>query len=85
MYTPKAISIKNGKKEGKNSTKLASIERLPPPIPTKSPKEIKAISKYFKVLNMSQAKKSPEKIYAQTSKHKGSSQDQRCFPISQDE
>ena len=36
MCTSKAISIKNGKKGKKNSTKSASIERLPSLIPAKS-------------------------------------------------
>ena len=57
--------VRKGKK---NTTKLASVERLPPSIPTKSSKEVKEISKYFKVLNIPQAKKSPEKIYAQAFK-----------------
>ena len=68
MYTTKAIPTKNNRKERKNSTKSASIERLPLPIPAKSLKEIKVIFKYFKVLNTPQAKKNLEKIYAQTSK-----------------
>ena len=64
MYTTKAIPTKNNRKERKNSTKSASIERLPLPIPAKFLKEIKVIFKYFKVLNTLQAKKNPEKIYA---------------------
>ena len=68
IYILKAISIKNSKKGEKSSTKLVSIERLPPSILAKSPKEIKVISKFFKVLNTSQAKKNLEKIYAQASK-----------------
>jgi len=68
ICTPKTIPIKNGKKGGKSSSKLANIERLPSPIPTKFPKEIKVVSKYFKVLNTPQAKKNPEKMYAQASK-----------------
>ena len=68
MCTTKAIPTKNNKKERKNSTKSANIERLPPSIPAKSLKEVKLIFKYFKVLNIPQAKKNLEKIYAQTSK-----------------
>ena len=63
----KVNPIKNRKKENKNTTKPASIERLSP-IPAKSPKEVKEIWKYFKVLNTPQAKKSPEKLYTQVSK-----------------
>ena len=64
ICTTKAFPTKNNKKERKNSTKSASIERLPPPIPAKSLKEVKVIFKYFKVLNIPQAKKNPEKMYA---------------------
>jgi len=59
----KAIPIKNGKKGGKSSTKLASVERLPSLIPAKFFKEVKVVSKYFKVLNMPQAKKNLKKMY----------------------
>jgi len=68
MCTPKTIPIKNGKKEEKSSSKPANIERLPPSIPAKFPKEIKVVFKYFKVLNTPQAKKNLEKMYAQASK-----------------
>ena len=68
MYTPKVKPISNGKKEEKSSTKLAVIERLPPYIPTKSPKEVKKISKYFKVLKMPQVKKGLIKSYIQALK-----------------
>ena len=68
ICTPKTIPIKNGKKGGKSSSKLANIERLPSPIPAKFSKEIKVVFKYFKVLNTPQAKKNLEKMYAQASK-----------------
>jgi len=68
MCTSKVNPIKSGKKEDKDTTKLASIKRLPLPIPAKSPKEVKEILKYFKVLNLSQAKNSLGKLYAQASK-----------------
>ena len=61
MCTTKAIPTKNNKKERKNSTKSANIERLPPSIPAKSLKEVKVIFKYFKVLNIPQAKKNQKK------------------------
>jgi len=65
MYTPKVNPIKSGKKGDKDTAKSVSIERLSPPIPTKSPKEVKEISKYFKVLNLPQAKNSLRKLYTQ--------------------
>ena len=62
ICTHKLNPIKSGKKRDKNTTKLASIKRLLSPIPAKSPKEIKEILKYFKVLNLPQVKNSPEKL-----------------------
>jgi len=68
MYTPKVNPIKSGKKGNKDTTKPVSIKRLPLHILAKSSKEIKEISKLFKVLNLPQAKNSPEKSYTQVSK-----------------
>ena len=68
MYTSKVNPINSGKKGDKNITKPVSIERLSLFIPTKSPKEVKEISKYFKVLNLPEAKNSLEKLYTQVSK-----------------
>ena len=45
--------------------KLASVERLPPPILAKSPKEVKEISKFFKANNSIYRNKNTRKSYAQ--------------------
>jgi len=45
-----------------------SIERLPPPISTKSSKEVNEIFKYFKAQNLLQAKTSIGKLFTQVSK-----------------
>jgi len=47
-FTPCISPEKHGKKQETLATKSLSIERLPPPIPAKSPKKIKEILKYFK-------------------------------------
>jgi len=44
-----------------------SIERLPPPIPAKSPKEVKKISKFFKTNKLALNNKSERKSYTQVS------------------
>ena len=41
------INGKRGEKD-KDTDKPARVERISPPIPAKSPKEVKEISKYFK-------------------------------------
>ena len=61
-FNPPSNGI-NISKKGKDIAKLASISNLPPLILTKSPKEINAISKYFKKSSKNKGKKS----YAQTS------------------
>ena len=66
--TPKTNPIKNGKKGDKETNKLASIERLPPPILAKSPKEVNEISKYFKMQKPSPTNTNLRKSYAQASK-----------------
>ena len=48
QFTLKTPPAKNGKNGEKDTNKLASIQQIPPPIPTKSPKEVNEISKYFK-------------------------------------
>jgi len=55
-FTLKVISEKNGKKKENIVNKPASIDKLPSPIPAKSPKEVNKISKYFK----------PKKLFTQT-------------------
>jgi len=48
-FTPKTNKINNGRNtQGKNVNKPITFNKLPPPIPAKSSKEIKEISKYFK-------------------------------------
>ena len=49
-------------------TKPASIERIPPSIPTKIPKEVNKISKFLKLKKLAQANAGPNKSYTQTSK-----------------
>ena len=68
MCTFKVNPIKSGKKGNKDTTKPVSIKRLPLPILAKSSKEVKEISKFFKVLNLPQVKNSPGKSYTQASK-----------------
>jgi len=46
----------------------ASIERLPSPIPSKSPKEVNKISKFFKSNKMDNSASNKTKFYAQASK-----------------
>ena len=57
--------MKTGKKGEKNMNKPASIERLQLPIPAKSPKEVKKISKYFKMTSSIKRNKNNGKLYAQ--------------------
>ena len=45
---PKTNLIKNGKLKGKETDKLASIKRLSPLIPAKTPKKVNEIYKFFK-------------------------------------
>ena len=65
MCTFKVNPIKSGKKGNKDTTKPVSIKRLSLPILAK---EVKEISKFFKVLNLPQVKNSPGKSYTQASK-----------------
>ena len=46
-YTPKTTLVKSGKLNIKDTTKLASIERIPPSISAKTPKEVNEIFKFF--------------------------------------
>ena len=47
---------------------LASIKKIPPPIPAKSQKEVNAISKYFKNKQLETRNSRNSKTYAQASK-----------------
>ena len=58
--TPNVNSIENSKKEKKNTNKLASIERLPPPILVK---EVKEIFKFFKITSSANENKNNSKLY----------------------
>ena len=55
--------MKNGKKEEQNTDKLASIERMFSPILAKLPKEVRKISKYFKMTNLTNNNKNNNKLY----------------------
>jgi len=66
-YTPVVKLMKNSKKGEKNTNKLASIERMPPSILVKLPKEVRQISKYFKTTNLINNNKNNNKLYAQVS------------------
>jgi len=59
--------MKNSKKGEENTDKLASIERIPPSILVKLPKEVREISKYFKTTNLINNNKNNNKLYAQVS------------------
>ena len=57
---------KNSKEINKLSP--ANIERIPPPIPAKSQKEVNVISKFFKSNKLANTTRQPPKLYAQASK-----------------
>ena len=74
-YIPKIqLALQRNNKE-KNSSIPASIERLSLPIPDKSPKEVNAISKFFKSGKMDNSLLSKAKSYAQASKQNVSTSD----------
>ena len=60
---------KNSEKEEKNTNKPARIERISPPIPVKSPKEVKEISKYFKPITLTKDNNGKNKLYTQAFKN----------------
>ena len=60
---PKITPIKGSKTKDKDTNKPASIERLSPPIPAKTSKEVNKISKFFKPQKPAQSKASPGKLY----------------------
>ena len=62
-FTPKTNPIITEIKREKNIDKLVSIKRLPPPIPAKSHKKIKEISKFFKIIKLAPNNKSERKSY----------------------
>jgi len=67
-YTPKTNLVKNSKLKNKDNNKPASIERLPPSIPTETPKEVNEISKFFKTKALSHANGNWGMSYTQASK-----------------
>ena len=74
-FTPKIQP--DPKKHTKETTKstLASIEKIPPPIPAKSQKEINIISKYFKNKQTETRNPGNSKMYDQASKQSTSTLD----------
>jgi len=66
--TLKTTPVKSNKPNIKDMTKPASIERIPPSIPTNIPKEVNKISKFFKLKKLAQANAGPNKSYTQASK-----------------
>ena len=60
--------IKNSKAKGKKTDKLASVKRLPSPIPTKTSKEVNKISKYFKSKALAHSTNKCSMSYIQISK-----------------
>ena len=67
-FTLKISNINNPKnKDSKSDNKLATVSRLPPPIPAKLPKEVKNIVKFFKKNEKSKEKETLRKYYAQAS------------------
>jgi len=61
-FTLKINNISKNK-DNKETKKLASVSSLPPPIPAKSPKEVKDIAKYFKKSNNPKDKETTRKSY----------------------
>ena len=69
-FTPKVNAATNGKKEEKEkiTDKPTRIERIPPQISAKLPKEVNEISKYFKPTKKATNSKATNILYAQMSK-----------------
>ena len=67
-FTSKVKKIVNSNKGNKNKVVLASIEKLPPLISAKSPKEVQEILKYFKNLKKAPINQNMVKLYVQASK-----------------
>jgi len=66
-YIPKTNLAKSSKSKEKDINKPASIKRLLSHIPTKTPKEINKISKFYKIKKPSQANAGLGKSYVQAS------------------
>jgi len=67
-FTLEIYNNNNTKNKGsKSNDKLATVRRLPLPIPAKSFKEVKDIAKFFKKNEKSKEKETPRKSYTQMS------------------
>jgi len=66
-FTPKVKPIPKGDHADKSKSVPACIERIPPPIPAKSQKEVNQISKYFQNIKWAPTGKPAPKSYAQAS------------------
>jgi len=67
-FTLEIYNNNNTKNKGsKSNNKLATVSRLPLPIPAKLSKKVKDIAKFFKKNKKSKEKKTPRKSYAQMS------------------
>jgi len=67
-FTPKTQPTTGKNSKEINKLYLAIIERIPPPIPTKSQKEVKIISKFFKSNKLANTTKQLPRLYTQASK-----------------
>jgi len=65
-FSPQARNIQTSLNKGKDVVKPTFVSVIPPPIPAKSPKEVKEISKFFKKIE----KPAINKSYAQASSPK---------------
>ena len=74
-FTPKTPLSPQRNNKKKNGPSLANINRLPPPIPAKSPKEVNKISKFFKNNKMVNLPTNKSKSYTQASKQNTSMAD----------
>ena len=75
QFTSKVFLIKNSKKRENNTDKLASIQKLPPPIPAKSSKEVNEISKFFRPQRLNQPKLTLNKSYTQAFSSKSNTEE----------
>ena len=66
-FTLKVKLIPKDSYANKNKLALACIKRIPPPIPTKSQKEVNQISKYFQNIKLAPTCKLAPKSYVQAS------------------
>ena len=75
QFTFKVFPMKNGKKGENNTDKPASIQKLLPPIPAKSSKEVNKISKFFEPQRLNQPKLTLNKSYVQASSSKSNTEE----------